>query len=72
MRGYLQSTTVWGLLILLLGNLWSLLWPDQPLDPARVEAVLSGCVDLLGFAVAAYGTWRRPELNGLWQPRGGA
>lgn len=72
MKGYLQSKTVWGLLILLVSNGLDALWPGQPLDQVQVEAALSGFLDLVGFGLAAYGTYRRPELDGLWQPRGGA
>lgn len=66
-RGYLQSRTVWGLLVLATTTAAQALWPD--LTAGQVETLLTHLADAAGFLLAAYGTVRRPDLSGLWRPR---
>ena len=66
MKGYLQSTTVWGLLVLALNWLLGLTGID--LGPAGTEQLVSHLVDIFGWALALYGrTAATTMLSGLWQ-----
>ncbi|WP_295451966.1 hypothetical protein [uncultured Thiodictyon sp.] len=69
-KGYLQSRTVWGLLILALTTAAQTIWPT--VDASQVEVLAGHGADLLGFGLAIWGTKARPELSGLWKPKDGA
>lgn len=67
-KGYLQSRTVWGLIVLALTHVAQLIWPS--IEAHQVEAVATDLASLVGFGLAIWGTQARPDLTGLWQPKG--
>lgn len=66
-KGYLQSRTVWGLLVLALTQLVQLAWPS--IDATQVDHLATDLASLIGFGLAFWGIQARPDLAGLWQPK---
>ena len=68
MKGYLQSLTIYGLLVAMVGWVLSRLG----FDPGGAGALLDGSLQLGGLALAAYGRARATTvLSGLVKPKSG-
>lgn len=67
-KGYLQSRTAWGLLVLGIAQLAQ--WAGIPLGEVQIDGLatnVAAAVDLVGYGLAVYGTVARPDLKGLWR-----
>jgi hypothetical protein len=70
MKGYLQSTTIWGLLILALG--WAAPRVGIDLAPGDAEQIVSTLIGVLGWSLALYGrSTASTTLSGLWARKAG-
>lgn len=66
-KPYLESRTVWGLLVL--GVTWMAQRFGLGADPEQVSAILTQVFEIAGYALAAYGTYARRDLSGVIRPK---
>jgi hypothetical protein len=71
MKGYLQSTTIWGLAIL--AGTWLATRLGFQLGPAEIEQLLTALLEVCGWTLALYGrSTASAQLAGLWRARSAA